>query len=617
MCYAWNTAEKVCPLSLDACLHLTVMYLSHLKYGEHLNPEKLRALLFSAQLGETSWLASSRKSGTGTGSIGSMHSMVTHLTNMGLYSSEGGVVAKETEGSLMDGIRGAIHSLVNNLELYGQAPLGALTPPKFVVVVCTKESRLSSFCIISCDHTHNRILMSVSHKSQVDVQGPIPTPSILSSKFEHFLFSHLDTSKLASPFLSSSRQDPVNDREASALLPEGVSTVKHTPPLSNHQEVLGVVRCLYNAISSNILNTKGPFRAVDFVFLSSDSSLLSTARSTIKSSGLLPALASNKTSQFNHHLDACFLSLTTPSHQEGFHSLLGRVLSQKRCLFFVVLLQSEQFCQSLLPPQSSFLEPRQEKEFLDQLQSAPNVLFIHLTQAPYSLQTPLSIIPPKGEFMWAKCQSSIYGRRPSTEDLEEIKEVGMSSGWDSSSASTSQVEYRSDTHFENVYASKLPRKPKSSSLTTRARLLYEDYSKAIFQTMGLAVTPPPAPSNETLLLIQRLLNLPLRNSQGQGSMVILRCPDFALAQVFYKKLLEVRDGCGLKYRFELILDTSTQDITLSSHFLARLRVWRFGASRLESTPAQNWVPSDYRDLDGLPCLVVLAGKCRGGLQFPQ
>ena len=99
--------------------------------------------------------------------------------------------------------------------------------------------------------------------------------------------------------------------------------------------------------------------------------------------------------------------------------------------------------------------------------------------------------------------------------------------------------------------------------------------------------------------------------QGLSKFVMSHC------LYFVQKLLEVRDGCGLKYRFEVILDNAAQELTLSDHFRTRVRVWKFGTARLHSEPVQKWVPVTYEDLEGLPCVVLLAGKCRGGLRFPQ
>ena len=76
----------------------------------------------------------------------------------------------------------------------------------------------------------------------------------------------------------------------------------------------------------------------------------------------------------------------------------------------------------------------------------------------------------------------------------------------------------------------------------------------------------------------------------------------------------MQEKSGLHHRFDLLLDDCSSALQLSPHFLTRLRVWRFGQG---NQAAQEWHPCCYDDLEGLPCIVILAGKCRGGLRFPR
>ena len=88
----------------------------------------------------------------------------------------------------------------------------------------------------------------------------------------------------------------------------------------------------------------------------------------------------------------------------------------------------------------------------------------------------------------------------------------------------------------------------------------------------------------------------------------------SLLSLLLQELAEVQERTGLQHRFELLLDDCLSQLQLSPHFLNRLRVWRFGQG---NNAAQEWQPCCYDDLEGLPCIVILAGKCRGGLRFPR
>lgn len=87
-----------------------------------------------------------------------------------------------------------------------------------------------------------------------------------------------------------------------------------------------------------------------------------------------------------------------------------------------------------------------------------------------------------------------------------------------------------------------------------------------------------------------------------------------MAKQFYHKLRAVRDALGLKYRFEMILDDGSKRLALSEHFTKRVAKWRGSGYHGNLSPGYGM---SYRDLENLPCLVVLAGQSRAGLGFPR
>ena len=527
-CYAWSYPEKVTPLTLEACLHLTAMYLSHLGNGEGLNPEKLRALLYTAQMGEGAWLASTQGRGTSS-SLATMHPLVNHLTQMGLYPAEGRVVVKETGGHLMDGIRGAVQSLI----MHSTGTSSTDVQPRlnrFVIVQCIKESKLSSFCIIACDPVQNAFLAPASMKT-----GP---PRLMSSKMAQAVnrFASSRSQEVLPPFQVKGEQDGHRgDATTAPLAPKPLSTVQHLPPVSHALEVTSAARCLYRAISDSQLSSRGPFRAVDFAFLSPDPLLLAKTHSEIKASGLVQALGIAKSSSGETDLEARLLSVSASSDSDKLLALLSRACSRPRTLFLVVLLQSEQLCGSLLPGTSDLLTAH--KEVIDRIQARGNVLFVHLSQVPYSLQTPHSVISADNEFTWHKCQTSVFARRLSADDTEmddgdgTTLAEGRTGGRGTFSRPSSEPLCVDDCHFERSFSLLAARKVGVSGCVLRAQLLVEDYTKAILQTLG---SHDHLSHTSTLTMIQNLLTLPMRSATGRGCMIVLRCYDYSTAKVIHK-----------------------------------------------------------------------------------
>ena len=153
----------------------------------------------------------------------------------------------------------------------------------------------------------------------------------------------------------------------------------------------------------------------------------------------------------------------------------------------------------------------------------------------------------------------------------------------------------------------------------RAQLLLEQYVGAILTAVG-QVTTKRIVSPDTQLMINDLINAPLTNHKGQGLMVLLRCPDEVVGEDLYQQLKVVRDTVGLQYRFEIIYNNTTSDMQLDSHFMRRLLQWKYGCVSSDQTQQatdNQWQPNCFKDLENLPCLVILAGVCRSGLSFPR
>lgn len=93
-----------------------------------------------------------------------------------------------------------------------------------------------------------------------------------------------------------------------------------------------------------------------------------------------------------------------------------------------------------------------------------------------------------------------------------------------------------------------------------------------------------------------------------------------IGREFYRKFKMIRDSLGLCYRFEILYDDGSQFLTISDHFYRRLDKWK-GSYHLNGLRHDNHgnshVITSYKELENLPCLVILAGTCRTGLSFPR
>ena len=510
-CYAWNYMEKVTPLSLEACFHLTAMYLVRLTAGEHLNPEKLQALLFAAQLGEKKWLNSSglRKSNT---------SLTNHLTNMALYSAEGKVAIKETEGHLIDGIRNAIRCYLTGRGAQARHSF----QPKYILVICLKDARMTSFCIISCDRLQNAYLTIRLHPSSKGL--PSSHTHRLPKNVQHLMSSPLKKAVTMTTDGSVLKGFSIDD----IAMP---TTISYRPSKSHHLEVSNVVRCLYRAITTNVLNVKGPFRMIDFAVVGPDPAVLSEAKRDLESHSLLHLLKLMKGgTSGSTELSNRTICITDSKDAKKLELLLSQAKMMSHCLFFIIVLQPEQCCKSLLPVEEDVLSAH--SEILEELKAAENVLFLHISQAPYSLQTKHSLLPPTNEFEWKKCQISVFGQQYGVDDVMDDHSKVPGSDLDPSHPVDDTPSFQLDSQFESRYSDLLLEKLFQSPLLLRYQMLIDDYTKALLICSGRGHHSSPSPN--TYLIVQNLVSLPMSNLFRKGCMLLIRTLDYAMGSLVYK-----------------------------------------------------------------------------------
>ncbi|EPQ04881.1 GREB1-like protein [Myotis brandtii] len=232
-----------------------------------------------------------------------------------------------------------------------------------------------------------------------------------------------------------------------------------------------------------------------------------------------------------------------------------------------------------------------------------NLLVLQVSSFPYTLQTQQSRISSSNEVHWIQLDS--------TEDMscEEKLYFGLNEYSKSLQWGITSPLLRCDETFEKMVNTLLERYPRLHSMVVRCYLLIQQYSEALMALTTMASLRDHS-TPETLSIMDDLISSPGKTKSGRGHMLIIRVPSVQLAMLAKERLQEVRDKLGLQYRFEIILGNPASEVSVATHFVARLKTWR-------GNEPEEWIPRTYQDLEGLPCIVILTGKDPLGETFPR
>uniref|UniRef100_A0A672RHG1 Protein GREB1-like n=1 Tax=Sinocyclocheilus grahami TaxID=75366 RepID=A0A672RHG1_SINGR len=219
-----------------------------------------------------------------------------------------------------------------------------------------------------------------------------------------------------------------------------------------------------------------------------------------------------------------------------------------------------------------------------QIRDAPNILTLHVTSFPFTLQTQYTRISPYNEIHCLHFVSLFFG-------LPLL---------------------RYDSSFESMAAALEERFPKLHSAVIRTHVLIQHYSLALMATAGGQALQALQKhiSVETLEMVQCLLNTSQRCPSRHGHMLLLRIPSAALAAFAHQRLCHVRNRLGLHKQFEVILGDPCSALIVGKHFLDQLRVWL-------KILDPDWAPRTYLELEALPCILILTGMDPLGESLPR
>ncbi|PNJ81142.1 GREB1L isoform 3 [Pongo abelii] len=403
----------------------------------------------------------------------------------------------------------------------------------------------------------------------------------------------------------------VSPQEAAAMIPtqnldlDNETFQIYQPQLTVARKLLSQVCAIADSGSQSL--DLGHFSKVDFIIIVPRSEVLvQQTLQRIRQSGVLVDLGLEENGTAHQRAEKYVVRLDNEI-QTKFEVFMRRVKQNPYTLFVLVHDNSHVELTSVISGSLSHGEPSHGladrvincREVLE----AFNLLVLQVSSFPYTLQTQQSRISSSNEVHWIQLDTG--------EDVgcEEKLYFGLNEYSKSLQWGITSPLLRCDETFEKMVNTLLERYPRLHSMVVRCYLLIQQYSEALMALTTMASLRDHS-TPETLSIMDDLISSPGKNKSGRGHMLIIRVPSVQLAMLAKERLQEVRDKLGLQYRFEIILGNPATELSVATHFVARLKSWR-------GNEPEDWIPRTYQDLDGLPCIVILTGKDPLGETFPR
>ncbi|XP_036887584.1 GREB1-like protein [Sturnira hondurensis] len=523
-----------------------------------------------------------------------------------------------TQNSLAEGISETLRTL-SEIRHYQRLP-------DYVVAICASKIRGNEFCVVVLGQHQSRALaesMLTTSEFLKEISYELITGKV------SFLASHFKTTSLGddldkllekmqqrrgdsvvTPF-NGGLNEYVSTQEAAAMIPkqnldlDNETFQIYQPQLTVARKLLSQVCAIADSGSQSL--DLGHFSKVDFIIIVPRSEVLvQQTLQRIRQSGVLVDLGLEEDGTAYQRAEKYVVRLDNEI-QAKFEVFMRKVKQNPYTLFVLVHDNCHVELTSVISGSLSHGEPSHGladrvincREVLE----AFNLLVLQVSSFPYTLQTQQSRISSSNEVHWVQLDS--------TEDMscEEKLYFGLNEYSKSLQWGITSPLLRCDETFEKMVNTLLERYPRLHSMVVRCYLLIQQYSEALMALTTMASLRDHS-TPETLSIMDDLITSPGKNKNGRGHMVIIRVPSVQLAMLAKERLQEVRDKLGLQYRFEIILGNPASEVSVASHFVARLKTWR-------GNEPEEWVPRTYQDLDGLPCIVILTGKDPLGETFPR
>ncbi|KAM5157430.1 GREB1-like protein [Mantella aurantiaca] len=523
-----------------------------------------------------------------------------------------------TQNSLAEGISETLRSLS---DIKPQQKF-----PDYVVAICSSKVRGNEFCVIALGKFQSRVLaesMLTTSEFLKEISYELITGkvSFLASHFKNTstgddldrLLERIQRKRgdnIIVPFHGDVKEC-VSSQEAACMVPAQGGGC-NTNNFQIYQSQLMVARKLLSQVcaiadSSSQSLDLGRFSKVDFLIVVPRSEILiQQTLQRIRLSGVLTdlgleesVLAPQRAEKYVLRLDGDF--------QAKFDVFMKKVKQNPYTLFVLI---HDNCHVDLTSAMSGTLPHGDSSQGLSdrivnshEVKEALNLIVLQVSAFPYALQSQQSKISPSNEVHW------IQPDMVESDDKEEMVYFGINEYSKSLQWGITSPLLRCDETFEKMVNTLLERYPRLHSMVIRCYLLIQQYSEALIAlTTVTSLRDHTTP--ETLNIVDDLLGSPGKDKSGQGHMLIIRVPSVQLAMLAKERLLEVRDKLGLQYRFEVLLGNPASELSVAKHFINRLKIW-------SGCEQEEWVPRTFKDLEGLPCIVVLTGKDPLGETFPR
>ncbi|KAG8518878.1 GREB1-like protein [Galemys pyrenaicus] len=523
-----------------------------------------------------------------------------------------------TQNSLAEGISETLRTL-SEMRHYQRLP-------DYVVAICASKIRGNEFCVVVLGQHQSRALaesMLTTSEFLKEISYELITGKV------SFLASHFKTTSLGddldkllekmqqrrgdsvvTPF-NGDINECVSPQEAAAMIPtqnldlDNETFQIYQPQLTVARKLLSQVCAIADSGSQSL--DLGHFSKVDFIIIVPRSEVLvQQTLQRIRQSGVLVDLGLEETGTAYQRAEKYVVRLDNEI-QTKFEVFMRRVKQNPYTLFVLVHDNSHVELTSVISGSLSHGEPSHGladrvincREVLE----AFNLLVLQVSSFPYTLQTQQSRISSSNEVHWIQLDNM--------EDMscEEKLYFGLNEYSKSLQWGITSPLLRCDETFEKMVNTLLERYPRLHSMVIRCYLLIQQYSEALMALTTMASLRDHS-TPETLSIMDDLISSPGKNKSGRGHMLIIRVPSVQLGMLAKERLQEVRDKLGLQYRFEIILGNPASELSVATHFVARLKTWR-------GNEPDEWIPRTYQDLEGLPCIVILTGKDPLGETFPR
>ncbi|XP_059562479.1 GREB1-like protein isoform X2 [Myotis daubentonii] len=523
-----------------------------------------------------------------------------------------------TQNSLAEGISETLRTL-SEVRHYQRLP-------DYVVAICASKIRGNEFCVVVLGQHQSRALaesMLTTSEFLKEISYELITGKV------SFLASHFKTTSLGDDLdkllekMQQRRGDSVvtpfhgdlheyvSPQEAAAMIPtqnldiDNETFQIYQPQLTVARKLLSQVCAIADSGSQSL--DLGHFSKVDFIIIVPRSEVLvQQTLQRIRQSGVLVDLGLEENGTAYQRAEKYVVRLDNEI-QAKFEVFMRRVRQNPYTLFVLVHDNCHVELTSVISGSLSHGEPSHGladrvincREVLE----AFNLLVLQVSSFPYTLQTQQSRISSSNEVHWIQLDS--------TEDMscEEKLYFGLNEYSKSLQWGITSPLLRCDETFEKMVNTLLERYPRLHSMVVRCYLLIQQYSEALMALTTMASLRDHS-TPETLSIMDDLISSPGKTKSGRGHMLIIRVPSVQLAMLAKERLQEVRDKLGLQYRFEIILGNPASEVSVATHFVARLKTWR-------GNELEEWIPRTYQDLEGLPCIVILTGKDPLGETFPR